>query len=252
MLELRGLEKSFGKRSVLKGVDLRIAKGETVALLGPSGSGKTTLLRCLNLLEHADGGTLRIESQSLELHRAGKKESLQMCRRTAMVFQHYDLFLNKTVLQNVTEGLVIGRKIPAKEAAQTAMDALEKVGMADRANSRPQQLSGGQQQRVGIARALALNPAVLLLDEPTSSLDPERVQEILDLIAVLAKSGATMLIVTHEMAFAYEASDRVIFMDEGEIVEQGPPREVFGNPQQERTKQFITRFLNNKSPGYFI
>ncbi|MDR1408696.1 MAG: amino acid ABC transporter ATP-binding protein [Oscillospiraceae bacterium] len=252
MLEVRGLHKSFGKKPVLTGIDLAVEPGETVALLGPSGSGKTTLLRCLNFLECADAGTLRIENQSVDLRQAHKKEILALRRRTAMVFQNYDLFLNKTVLQNVTEGLIVARKAPKEEAIVTAKQVLEQVGLADRLDARPHELSGGQQQRVGIARALAINPAVLLFDEPTSALDPEKVQEILDLIRAVADTGMTLIIVTHEMAFAYEVAHRVVFMEGGEIVEQGTPQQVFGAPKQERTAQFLARFTEGKTPEYFI
>ncbi|MDR3313748.1 MAG: amino acid ABC transporter ATP-binding protein [Oscillospiraceae bacterium] len=251
LLELHGLRKSFGKSVILRGIDLDVRQGETVALLGPSGSGKTTLLRCLNALEKADAGRLRIEDLALDLHRARKKETLALRRKSAMVFQNYDLFLNKTVLQNVTEGLVIARNVPKEIAEKTALEALAQVGMAERRDARPHELSGGQQQRVGIARALALQPSVLLFDEPTSALDPERVQEILDLIKSVAVHS-TLLIVTHEMAFAYEVADRVIFMDGGEIVEQGAPKEIFGHPQQERTRTFLARFTQDKTPEYFI
>lgn len=252
ILEVTGLRKSFGKTPVLTGIDLAVQPGETVALLGPSGSGKTTLLRCLNFLERADAGTLRIEEQRVDLRHAHSKQILALRRRTAMVFQNYDLFLNKTVLQNVTEGLIVARKVSKDEAIATARDVLSQVGLSTRLDARPHELSGGQQQRVGIARALAIKPAVLLFDEPTSALDPEKVQEILDVIRAVAQTGMTLLIVTHKMGFAYEVAHRVVFMEGGEIVEQGTPAQVFGAPKQERTRQFVSRFTEGKAPEYFI
>jgi L-cystine transport system ATP-binding protein len=252
VIEVTGLRKSYGKMEVLKGVDLAVAQGEVVALLGPSGSGKTTLLRCLNFLARADAGVLRIGGQSVDLRRATGREMHALRLQTAMVFQNYDLLLNMTVLQNVTAGLTVARRVPKPEARETAVRILTQVGLGDRLDSRPYELSGGQQQRVGIARALALNPAVLLFDEPTSALDPEKVSEILELIREVATSGVTMIVVTHEMAFAYEVAHRIVFMEEGEIVEQGDPKQVFGAPREERTRQFLSRFTFSRSPEYFI
>jgi L-cystine transport system ATP-binding protein len=252
VVEVKGIHKSFGKLEVLKGVDLTVNESEAVVIMGPSGSGKTTLLRCINFLEKADSGLLRIRSQEADLANVSKKQIIEMRRMTAMVFQNYDLFLNRTVLENVTEGLVTARKVPRAEADEIAVGFLKKVGMEGRLGSRPYQLSGGQQQRVGIARALALNPEVILFDEPTSALDPERVEEILALIKEVAKSGVTMIIVTHEMEFAYDAADKVVFIDGGEVLEQGPPRSLFKDPKHERTKQFISRFQAGKRPEYFI
>jgi L-cystine transport system ATP-binding protein len=252
VVEVKGIHKSFGKLEVLKGIDLTVNEKEAVVIMGPSGSGKTTLLRCINFLEKADSGLLRIRNSEANLASVSKKRIIEMRRMTAMVFQNYDLFLNRTVLENVTEGLVIARKIPRDEASETAISFLKKVGMEGRLDSRPYQLSGGQQQRVGIARALALNPEVILFDEPTSALDPERVEEILALIKDVAKSGVTMIIVTHEMEFAYDAADKVIFIDGGEVLEQGSPKSLFNDPQHERTKQFISRFTTGKRPEYFI
>ena len=220
--------------------------------MGPSGSGKTTLLRCLNFLEKADGGTLRIGNEAADLRNISRRQILSMRRKTAMVFQNYDLFLNKTVLENVTEGLVTARGVPKGEALARAARVLEQVGLSDKLDARPYQLSGGQQQRAGIARALAVNPEVILFDEPTSALDPEKVKEILDLIRAVAKSGVTMIIVTHEMEFAWEVSGKIIFMDNGEIVEEGDPKQVFGSPRYERTKAFLSRFTGTKPPEYFI
>jgi L-cystine transport system ATP-binding protein len=252
LIEVRGLEKSFGPLRVLKGIDLTVKNGEVAALLGPSGSGKTTLLRCLNFLEKADAGTLRIGEAAVDMRNISRRQILSMRRKTAMVFQNYDLFLNKTVMENVTEGLLTARGVPKEEALARAEKVLEQVGLSDKLDARPYQLSGGQQQRAGIARALAVNPDVILFDEPTSALDPEKVKEILDLIRAVAKSGVTMIIVTHEMEFAWEAAGKIIFMDNGEIVEEGDPKQVFGSPRHERTKAFLSRFTGTKPPEYFI
>lgn len=251
-LEIKGIKKAFGKNKVLRGIDFSVAEGEVVALLGPSGSGKTTLLRCINFLERADGGTIKLDGLSVDFHRVTKKEIYEIRKKTAMVFQNYDLFLNKTVLENVTEGLIVARKIPKKEAINTATEVLEKVGLGERLSTRPYELSGGQQQRVGIARALALNPKIILFDEPTSALDPEKVDEILEIIKAVAKMGMTIVIVTHEMQFAYDVADKVVFMDEGKIIEEGVLQQLLGNPAQERTKQFLSRFTNLQRPEYFI
>ncbi|MDR2404580.1 MAG: amino acid ABC transporter ATP-binding protein [Spirochaetaceae bacterium] len=252
MIEVKNLWKSFGKHEVLKGIDLTVNQGEVVTLLGPSGSGKTTLLRCINFLEKPNTGILRIADDEVDLRKVSAKQMLAMRRKTAMVFQNYDLFLNKTALENVTEGLITARKVPRVEAVERAASVLKKVGLGTKFDSRPYQLSGGEQQRVGIARALATNPAVILFDEPTSALDPEKVDEILDLIRSVAETGVTMIVVTHEMEFAYDIADKAVFMDFGEIVEQGDPKQVFGNPHQERTKQFLSRFTTTKRPEYFI
>jgi L-cystine transport system ATP-binding protein len=252
LIEVRGLEKSFGPLRVLKGIGLAVKNGEVAALLGPSGSGKTTLLRCLNFLEKADAGTLRIGNEEADLRNISRRRILALRRRTAMVFQNYDLFLNKTVLENITEGLVTARRVPKAEAMDRAARVLEQVGLSDKLDARPYQLSGGQQQRAGIARALAVNPDLILFDEPTSALDPEKVKEILDLIRAVAKSGVTMIIVTHEMEFAWEVAGKIIFMDNGEIVEEGDPKQVFGSPRHERTRAFLSRFTGTKPPEYFI
>lgn len=242
MLEIKGLKKAFGSLEVLKGVDLKVNQGDVVAILGPSGSGKTTMLRCVNFLEHADGGSLIFDGKEYPFHNISKKDIAAIRQKTAFVFQNYNLFLNKTALHNVTEGLIIGRKMPKTRAEEKARAALEKVGMLDRADYYPHQLSGGQQQRVAIARALATDPEIIYFDEPTSALDPELTGEVLKVIRGLAQQHTTMIIVTHEMAFARDVADQVIFMDGGVIVEQGPAREVIDNPKQERTRHFLARY----------
>jgi len=239
--EIRGLKKSFGKNEILKNVGLTIDKGEVVCIIGPSGSGKTTFLRCLNLLERPDAGIYALGDTRYDLSRIGSHQSLELCRKTAMVFQSYELFSHLSVLQNVMEGLVTPRKVPKKQAEEVAYAVLEKVGMADKAGMYPIQLSGGQQQRVGIARAMALSPEILLFDEPTSALDPELVGDVLNVMRQLADSGQTMIIVTHEMQFAQEVADKVVFMADGVVVEAGTPAEVFDSPKEERTKQFLAQ-----------
>ncbi len=243
--EIRGLQKSFGKNEILKNVDLTIHKGEVVCIIGPSGSGKTTFLRCLNLLERPDAGIYALGDLNYDLSRIGTHQSREIARKTAMVFQSYELFSHMTVLQNVMEGLVTPRKVPKKLAETMAYSVLEKVGMADKAGVYPVQLSGGQQQRVGIARAMALSPDLLLFDEPTSALDPELVGDVLNVMRQLADSGQTMIIVTHEMQFAKEVADKVVFMADGVVVELGTPSEVFDDPKEERTQQFLTQVRFN-------
>ncbi|MDR3315829.1 MAG: amino acid ABC transporter ATP-binding protein [Coriobacteriales bacterium] len=252
VIEVRRLKKAFKQHQVLKGIDLDVDEGEIVVIIGASGSGKTTLLRCLNFLEKADEGSYRLDGLSTDLKHVTKKQITAFRLKTAMVFQTYGLFLNKTAQENIMEGLVVARKVPKKEAAETAKSVLTQVGLGDRLNARPYQLSGGEQQRVGIARALALNPEVILFDEPTSALDPEKVNEILDLIRDVVSCGKTAILVTHEMEFAYDVADKVIFIDNGEIVEQGTPQQVLGDPQQERTQQFLARFMLGKQPEYFL
>ena len=215
MLKLTNVHKSFGKVEVLKGISLNVEKGCVTAIIGPSGAGKTTLLRCMNFLEKADSGEMDFDDEKVDLKKAAKKTILSIRRKTAFVFQNYNLFSNKTALENVMEGLVIARKIPKPQAKDMAMKALEKVGLRDRADFYPLSLSGGQQQRVGIARAIAVNPEVILFDEPTSALDPELTGEVLSVIRTLADEGTTMVIVTHEMVFAREIADHVIFMEGG-------------------------------------
>ena len=231
-------KKAFGSLEVLKGVDLKVNQGDVVAILGPSGSGKTTMLRCVNFLEHADGGSLIFDGKEYPFHNISKKDIAAIRQKTAFVFQNYNLFLNKTALHNVTEGLIIGRKMPKTRAEEKARAALEKVGMLDRADYYPHQLSGGQQQRVAIARALATDPEIIYFDEPTSALDPELTAEVLKVIRQLASEHMTMIIVTHEMQFAREVSDRIIFMEQGVIVEEGSPEALF-TTENARVREFI-------------
>ncbi|NRD79732.1 amino acid ABC transporter ATP-binding protein [Bacillus sp. BRMEA1] len=242
MIQVKNVTKSFGSHEVLKDISLTVNKGEVVAILGPSGSGKTTLLRCLNYLEKPSKGSIQIGDFRFDYSRPYKSNIRQLRLKTAMVFQQYHLFKHRTVLENVMEGLVIVHKIPKAQARQRSVEVLEKVGLGDKLAFYPSQLSGGQQQRVGIARALALNPEVLLFDEPTSALDPELVGEVLDVIRTIAKEGVTMIIVTHEMGFAREVSNHVVFMEHGNIIEVGDSRTIFENPKEERTIQFLSRF----------
>lgn len=242
MLEIHDLQKSFGDLHVLKGIDLNIQKGDVVAVLGSSGSGKTTLLRCINFLEHADAGTMTFDGQRVALDRITHAQIHALRRRTGFVFQNYNLFANKTALQNVTEGLIIARKMPRAQAEEIGRAALVEVGMEDRADSYPSQLSGGQQQRVAIARAIAADPEIIYFDEPTSALDPELTGEVLAVMRKLAQEGRTMLVVTHEMDFARHAANRVIFMDGGVIVEQNDAETFFTNPAQPRTQEFLQNY----------
>lgn len=245
MIKVEGMYKSFGDLEVLKGIDLEVSEGETVAIIGPSGSGKSTLLRCLNLLETPQKGKVTIGNHFYDGEKLNKKTFLEIRRATAMVFQNYCLFENMTALKNITMPLMKVKKMSRAEAEKKAEILLERVGLLDRKDYYPSQLSGGQQQRVGIARALALNPDVILFDEPTSALDPELVQEVLDVIKGISEEKITTLVVTHEMAFARDVSDRVIFMADGEIVEQGDAVQVITDPKEQRTRQFLQRFLNN-------
>lgn len=245
MLEVKNVHKAFGNNEVLRGVDIKVDKGDIIVILGPSGSGKTTLLRCLNFLEKADQGTMDFDDIHTELKGASKSVITKVRKKTAFVFQNYNLFQNKTALENVMEGLTIARKMPKEEARRRAGKALDKVGLEDRYDYYPSQLSGGQQQRVGIARAIAVNPDVLLFDEPTSALDPELIGEVLTVMKKLAQEGATMIIVTHEMTFAQEVASKVIFMDGGVIVEQGSAKQIFTSPKEERTSQFLHRVLRD-------
>jgi L-cystine transport system ATP-binding protein len=243
MLKIRNVHKSFHKVEVLRGVDITVAEGDVVVILGPSGSGKTTLLRCVNFLERADAGEMEFDGINVSLAKASGREIAAIRKKTAFVFQNYNLFNNKTALENVTEGLIVGRKIQRKEAIETAKRALDKVGLSDRYDFYPSKLSGGQQQRVGIARAIACEPDVILFDEPTSALDPELIGEVLAIMKQLAREGTTMVVVTHEMSFAQDVANHVIFMEGGVIVEEGTPAQIFGSPREARTKQFLRRVL---------
>ncbi len=237
---LEHLEKSFGDHKVLLDVNLSVQKGEVISVIGSSGSGKSTMLRCINLLEEPTGGTIRYKGEDIKSLNLSKYRA-----QVGMVFQQFNLFNNMSALENCVKPQmkVLGRK--RDEAEKIAREYIEKVGMSAFINARPAQLSGGQKQRIAIARALSMNPEVILFDEPTSALDPEMVGEVLDVIKDLAKSGLTMIVVTHEMAFAREVSDRVIFMDGGVVLEEGTPEEIFGNPKMPRTREFLSRFLNS-------
>ena len=240
MITVNGLRKDFGDLQVLKGVDMHIRKGEKVVLIGPSGSGKTTLLRCLNLLEVPTGGTITFEGEDITSPQCNIN---RIRMKMGMVFQQFNLFPHLTIMDNIILGPTKLKHQSKAEAQENAMRLLTRVGLQDKAKNFPRQLSGGQQQRIAIVRALAMNPDVMLFDEPTSALDPEMVGEVLDVMKQLADDGMTMAVVTHEMGFAREVADHVIFMDEGVIVEQGHPDEVFGNPQQQRTRDFLRKVL---------
>lgn len=239
LLRVENVRKSFGALKVLQGVDLSVDKGDVVAILGPSGSGKTTLLRCVNFLERADEGTLTFDGERFDLARMSKRDAARLRKKTAFVFQSYNLFLNKTALENVAEGLIVGRKIPKAEAVDAARRALDKVGMLDRADHYPSQLSGGQQQRAAIARAIAAQPEIVYFDEPTSALDPELTGEVLAVMRQLAEEGMTMLVVTHELGFARTVSSQVVLMEGGVVVEAGPSKQIFEFPREARTRAFL-------------
>ncbi|TQJ31203.1 amino acid ABC transporter ATP-binding protein [Microbacterium sp. SLBN-146] len=245
LLSARGIRKSFGDNEVLRGIDLTLARGEVVFLIGPSGSGKTTVLRSLNGLETPDAGTLAVDGgPQIDFSRPVRKEDRYALRdRSAMVFQHHNLFPHRTVLQNVIEGPVQVQRVPKAQAIEEATVLLERVGLAEKRDAYPHELSGGQQQRVGIIRALALKPDLLLFDEPTSALDPELVGEVLKVIKELAEEGWSMVLVTHELAFAQQAADHVLFLDHGVVVEEGPPSQIFTAPREERTRRFLDRIL---------
>ncbi|MFD5452154.1 amino acid ABC transporter ATP-binding protein [Streptomyces sp. NPDC003470] len=250
MVDIRSVHKSFGDLEVLKGIDLTVRGGEVTVILGPSGSGKSTLLRTVNHLEKADRGAVSVDGALIGYRRAGdrlrelpEREVLRQRTRIGFVFQNFHLFPHLTVLENITEAPVSALKRPRREAAGAARRLLDRVGLADKADAYPRHLSGGQQQRVAIARALALEPKLLLFDEPTSALDPELVGEVLEVIGDLARQGTTMIVVTHEIGFAREVADTVVFMDDGRIVEQGPPGEVLDRPRHARTRAFLSKVL---------
>ena len=239
MLEIKNIRKSFDGQEILKGVDIKVEKGDVVTILGPSGSGTTTLLRCSNFLEKPDEGTMVFDQEHINLGAVHKRDIAKIRRKTAFVFQNYNLFRNKTALENVTEGLVVARKMPKSQAVQIGKRALDKVGLSERYDYYPHQLSGGQQQRVGIARAIATDPELILFDEPTSALDPELIGEVLEVMKQLAAEGMTMLVVTHEMNFARNVATKVMFMDKGVVVEENTPQAFFEAPRKERTRQFL-------------
>ncbi|ATF12749.1 MULTISPECIES: amino acid ABC transporter ATP-binding protein [unclassified Brevibacillus] len=240
MIRVQNLKKSFGKVEVLKDVTLQVGKGEVVVLIGASGSGKSTLIRCINFLEIKDGGEIYIEGKSID----PKKDELTKVRqKVGMVFQHFNLFPHKTVLENIMEAPLIAKKADKEETKQEALRLLQKVGLSEKADAYPSSLSGGQKQRVAIARSLAMKPEIMLFDEPTSALDPELVGEVLETMKQLAQEGMTMIIVTHEMGFAKEVADWVAFMNQGKIIEMARPQEIFNNPKEERTREFLNRVL---------
>lgn len=244
MLEIKNIKKTFGNLNVLKDVSLQVEKGDVIVILGPSGSGKTTLLRCMDFLEMPDSGKMIFDGETLDFGNVTKKQIAAFRKKTGFVFQDYNLFSNKTALQNVTEGLITGRGMKKAEAEEIGRKMLEKVGMLDKCNYYPHELSGGQQQRVAIARAMAPNPEVIFFDEPTSALDPERIGEVLQVMRELAKEGVTMVVVTHEMEFARHVATHIIFMDGGVVAEEASPADFFANPKEERTRQFLSRILD--------
>ncbi len=245
MVELKDIEKSFGDNHVLKGVSTGIKKGEVVVILGPRGAGKTTLLRTINFLDAADNGSISVGGFTVDAKKHTKAQVLELRRKTAMVFQNYNLFANKTVLENVMEGLVTVKKFKKSEAETMSREMIDKVGLQGKYDSYPAQMSGGQQQRAGIARALILDPDVILFDEPTSALDPELVGEVLNTIKAVAETGITMIVVTHEIAFAKEVADRVIFMEGGVIVEEGKPEDMLKHPKCPQTQRFLARITES-------
>lgn len=243
MLKINNLHKKFENLKVLKGIDLEVKKGEVVVIIGPSGSGKSTLLRCLNYLEAPQKGSIEISGIKIDAEKINRNDIQRLRRSSAMVFQNHNLFKNRTALENITEALLVVKKTSKNESEKIGEKLLEQVGLKDKRDSYPSTLSGGQQQRVSIARAMALSPQVILFDEPTSALDPELVGEVLNVIRELARNHMTMLIVTHEMGFAREVADRVIFMDEGCIVEQGKPEDIFTSTKHDRTKKFLNQII---------
>lgn len=254
LIEIRDLHKKYRENVVLNGIDMKIEKGDVIGIIGPSGTGKSTLLRCLNQLEIPEKGSIVLEGREIDLSSGrNKKDILELRQKTGMVFQQFNLFERKTALQNVEEGLIVVRKKSREEARRLALEELDRVGMTAWANHYPRHLSGGQQQRVAIARALAMKPLLLLLDEPTSALDPEMVGEVLEVIRQLVREGFTMLLVSHEMAFVRNVSNRVIFIDNGVIVEDDKPQVVFQNPKNPRTREFLSKMhMLENTPEYFI
>ena len=243
MIKVTDLHKSFGELAVLKGIDFQADTGEVIVIIGPSGMGKSTFLRCINYIERPEKGIIEIDNVKVDAEKCTEKEIKQLRLKTSMVFQNYNIFKNKTVIENVMLPMTSVQKIEKEIAKEKALQYLDQVGLLDKVNEYPSRLSGGQQQRVGTARAMAVNPKLILLDEPTSSLDPELVLGILDILRNLANEHKrTMIIVTHEMSFAKEIADRIIFMDDGRIIEEGTPEKIFSNPQNERTKRFLERF----------
>ena len=245
MLKVKDIKLSFGNNEVLKGINFKIEKGQVISIIGPSGSGKSTFLRSLNFLETPDEGEITFDGKVYNIKNMSKKDINELRKYTTMVFQNYNLFRNKTALENVIEGLIVVKKMNKSKAVEIGMKMLQKVGLQDKAGSYPNQLSGGQQQRVAIARAIAMNPEVILLDEPTSALDPELIGEVLKVIKDMVNEHMTMIIVTHEMQFAREISDYIIFMDGGVIVEEGTPERIFNNTESERLQNFLRRYSNN-------
>jgi polar amino acid transport system ATP-binding protein len=252
MIDIRELTKSFHNNIVLNDINLTITTGEVIAIIGPSGSGKSTFLRCLNFLEIPEKGVIRIDNFEIDAVKATPNQIRTFRQYSGMVFQQFNLFRRKTALENVMEGLIVVKKIPKKEARELALRQIEKVGLSDRTNHYPKQLSGGQQQRVAIARALAMKPNILLFDEPTSALDPELVGEVLETIRAAAQDGNTMIIVSHEMNFVRKVANRVLFLDDGKIIEDGTPKEVFERPKNARTKEFLRRVNKFQEIDYAV
>lgn len=241
MIKLTNLQKSFGDLKVLKGINLVVNEGEVIAIIGPSGTGKSTLLRCMNYLDKPEKGMIEVDDLKINIENVTKRQIYELRKKTAMVFQNYNLFRNKTALENIVEPLIVVKKLNKKVAEDKGMSILRSIGLEEKKDYYPSKLSGGQQQRISIGRAMSVDPKIMLFDEPTSALDPELVGEVLDVIKKLAQNHTTMLIVTHEMNFAKKVADRVVFMDEGKIIEEGCPEQIFNNPQNPRTCQFLKK-----------